>query len=624
MKTPIARATLAAALWLSLLTPRAAHAELGPVPTTNVWHAAKLWGADVRSLVVVPDRPDVVFAGTSGGHIYVSRDGGQTWQDPGVGQPFLGWVISALRFDPNRPARLWAGLWGVWGGGLVAFSDDDGATWSFRQGPPVGGQVYSLALVSGTPGKVLVGTREGVWASLDDAETWTSLSKGLPSGQKVTSLLVDAIRPRTFFAGTWRRAYRSDDAGATWKGVFEGMELDREVFTLNQSPTHPDELWVSTCGWVYRSQDRGGKWTRHREGLAANRTPSFAILGAGQLLAGTVNGLYRSADEGATWQKASREDLAVLAIAHHPARPQRILLGTEGSGVWRSEDGGKSFAAAPEGMTNVQAGALTHLGSEILVAVNHAGPASGIYSSIDGGASFQLQRGELPTVLALATLGPRAYAATERGLFERGPDYAWKRVPEVPEERIEELASRAGSLLVRSKAALWESHGGAFTPVVYKHKPPVSATLFGGAAWVADGEAVHLLAGGSNHSIWAPAPEGTLVALPERVLLAGRSAVWERRGSDAKWVRLASEATRIVPTGDRRFSHLAVASDAARLFDEESGTYQAVKLPFPAQQLAAALVVTPTGKPPRLLLGSTASGVWWGAVGEAGSARTDP
>ena len=44
----------------------------------------------------------------------------------------------------------------------------------------------------------------------------------------------------------------------------------------------------------------------------------------------------------------------MLSLASHPSRPERVLLGSEGGGVWRSEDGGTSFTRSDTGMTNAR------------------------------------------------------------------------------------------------------------------------------------------------------------------------------------------------------------------------------------------------------------------------------
>lgn len=580
-----------------LLLPPAA---LGAEP----WTHAALFGADVRTVASVPGEPDLLLAGTSGGQVYLSRDGGASWGPAGTAPIALpGWVVSRLRFDPNRPSRVWAALWGVWGGGAVAFSDDLGASWVGRaQGLPVA-QVYTLALVPGRPGWLYAGTRAGVWGSRDEGESWQPLTAGETEIAKVTSLLVDPASPNTVFAGTWRRAYRSDDGGATWRGVFEGMQLDSEVFTLSPVPGRDGELWASTCGWVYHSTDGGGRWQRFNQGMDERRTPSFQVLADGSLLAGTVAGLYRSADGGKIWVRATAPDLAVLAIGYDPARPERIVLGTEGSGIWRSNDGGATFAWSSRGMTNLRVAALAVAGSELVAAVDDAGPSTGFYRSTDGGASFEPELVPAPNVLSLADAGPRLYAATERGLYERSAG-SWSKVAELGDRRIEQVATGDDRVLVRTPGELFERRDGFFVPVVYHHGPPAGAALVAGALWVSDAAGLYRLTADANHTIATPFAGGRLARFEDRLLLSGEGGVWSRGGGDAAWSELASGPARALPTGDRRYPLLLVDGEGARLWGREGGAPVALDLPFPARDVTAALLTAG-----RLLLATSGYGI---------------
>src|SRR5687767_3602737 len=76
------------------------------------WQPLPLFGGDVRAIAIHPDDPDRIFAGTSSGHLWLSQNGGRSWAPAGADLPFPGWVVSGLRFDPNRagpdhPTRLW-------------------------------------------------------------------------------------------------------------------------------------------------------------------------------------------------------------------------------------------------------------------------------------------------------------------------------------------------------------------------------------------------------------------------------------------------------------------------------------------------------------------------------------
>ncbi|HEV2855360.1 MAG TPA: hypothetical protein VHC97_21370 [Thermoanaerobaculia bacterium] len=574
-------------LALSAIATRPASAGAGD------WRYLPIWGADVRTVAIHPEDPDLVLAGTSAGQVYLSQNGGRTWANASSHLPFPGWVVGALRYDPNRTSRLWAALWGIWGGGHVAMSDDLGKTWISRaQGLP-NEQVYTLALVPGREGRMYAATLTGVYGTEDGGVSWKPLTADLPEIQKVTSLLVDSDQPDTVIAGTWRRAYRSDDGGKTWNGVFEGMVLDSEVFSLTPVPGKPGELWASTCGWVYHTLDRGGKWERTKEGFDERRTTSFAALPNGRLLAGTVAGLHVSDDGGKTFHRVGDPGIAVMSIAWHPSNPERVIFGTEGAGTWISEDGGTTLRPSAAGMINTRVSTFGVVGDEILVGVSHAGPFSGLYSSRDGGKSFGNFQ-FLPTVLDVALHQGRLFAATEQGLFERrGQGWHWVR--DLGTGRVEQFISQGSRLLARTPDALYELKGKVFTRQPFKHGAPRSAAFYGDALWVTDSQGVYRLAGDSNHTIPAPFPGGRLFRLEDLLLFWGPGGAFTRTGPpsdvDGDWAELVKEPSRVLPTGDPRRSALMVSGDTVRLFDRQTRKFETLDVPVPARDISAARVI---------------------------------
>lgn len=533
------------ALWI--LAAAAAAAE--------TWRPAPIFGGDVRSLAFDPGHSGRVLAGTSGGHVYRSDDGGETWRNAGAEVPFAGWVVGALRIDPNRPERLWAALWGIWGGGAVARSDDGGASWLLpRVASGDGEQIYDLALVPGSVDRLFAASRQGVLRSDDGGASWRRVGESERGLVHVASLYVDPARPETVIAGTWRRAFRSDDGGETWRGIFTGMALDTDVFSLHGVPERPGEIWASTCGWVYRGDALGERWTRFTSGFAERRTPSFAVLGGERLLAGTVAGAYLSTNRGASFRRTSPDDFAVLAIAVAPDDPGRVLLGTEGAGVWVSRDGGESFTRRPLGMRNVRVPALARMGDQVYAAVAHAGSLSGVYRSPDGGASFDPLPSPLPTVLALQVVDGQLLAATEAGLFALDGK-SWNRVPELGESRVVALEVLAGRLVARTPQATFQRRHGRF----------------------------------------------------ERAEKAKEREVAPPSAPDARLdeVQRAAEGRRVHATGDPRFSHVIASKDGTALWDGELGRAWPLLPPFPVTEIQAALVVSD-----RLLLGSSGYGLW--------------
>ncbi len=576
----------------------------------SFWQRLPLEGADVRSLAIEPGNPDRFLAGTSAGQVYRSEDGGSTWSDAGPSLPFPGWVVSSLRFEhqgSSSPPRIWVGLWGIWSGGHVASSDDLGRTWASRSGDLPDLPVYAIAPVPGEEGRVYAATGQGVWGTVDGGKTWRPLTRALPEIGKVTSLLVDPERPGTVYAGTWRQAYRSDDAGATWQGIFDGMVLDSEVFTLTPG-RESGEIWASTCGWVYRTGNRGIGWRRYEQGLGERRTPSFAVLPDGRLLAGTVAGAYLSSDGGLSWKLASDPALSILAIAVDPARPDRIVLGTEGSGIWISS--GDSFHPANRGLGNLRIGALAASPGELLVAVNQAGPSSGLYVSRDGGRTFP-GFVPLPTVLDLALDGTSAFAATERGLFERqGSD--WRRRPELGERRVDRVSKIGGRTLARTESGLFEltrTKDGKerFEPLLGKSVPR-SAVLWSGALWGSDDRSIFRLEAGKRTPVATPFSGGRLERTSAGLLYSGAGGAWIRTAPAQEWIELAQNASRAFPTGDDRLAAVVATGDTAYLLDRGNDPsrpeLRPLTLPFPVRDLTAARIVEG-----RLLLGTSGYGV---------------
>ncbi len=627
-------------LLLLALAGGPALAALGQVAEAPAgWQVAPLWGGDVRSLVIAPTDPDLLLAGTSSGQVYRSSDGGASWSPAGPFLPFPGWVVSALAFDPNRtgtpPGRLWAGLRGVWGSGLVAYSDDLGRTWIARGAGLPEQPVYSLALVPGQAGKIYAGTLDGVWGTDDGGRSWAKLTGALPELAKVSSLLVEPDRPDSVIAGTWRRAYESTDGGHTWQGVFQGMHLDSEVFDL--VPTlRPGEVWASTCNWVYQSLDGGQSWERFVAGMDERRATAFDSLPWGRLITGTVAGVYVSDDHGRHWSPRSGSGLSVQVIAHHPGRSARVFLGTEGSGVWVSDDGAESFRPSSAGLTNLRIAAVAAAGDQLFLAVNHAGPASGVYHSSDGGRTFPLHTGQeepLPPVLSLAAervSGPtgapddpvRAWAGTEKGLFE-WTDGAWRRVEALGTGRVDQVLARAGRVVARAADGVWELRpdgtkgaigAGRWSRTAYHHGAPRSATLDGSDLWVTDASGLYRVAGDDNHAVAAPYPAGRVVGLGDRLLYAGRHGAWTRAGLTAPWMPLADGATRALETGDPRYPALLLSQDGegngspggdrARLVAGDGRPPVPVALPVPASSVEAALI-----DGGRLFLGTTGFGL---------------
>lgn len=169
---------------------------------------------------------------------------------------------------------------------------------------------------------------------------------------------------------------------------------------------------------ILRSVDRGRNWFLRNFGLhsftvltigwappaPANRWPRWQVA-----FAGTEEGVYRTPNGGRGWRRCEGATgvVQVIATDRDFHRSGLVLAGTEGSGLWRSSDGGYSFArvaSAPE-----QINALAATASGWLLSDEQS-----LWRSADG-EQWEQVAGSQPALVTLAD-GSRVWLGTEAGV----------------------------------------------------------------------------------------------------------------------------------------------------------------------------------------------------------------
>jgi len=305
-------------LWLacvmSLLTGNAsAHdaSSYGGVFRSRDLGAAWL-NADVglflnAALVIAVDPRDSsrLLAGTDLG-ILSSHNGGRSWV-PEARDVIVG-AVFALAFSPDGQLAVCAAASGVFR------REQDG--WLRAEAPA--SAIPARALVAGPANDrfYLLG-RSQLFVSEDGGRTY-SVVPGVPQMSEITGLVAIPGSADSLAAVIDGRAMISLDEGRTWRNVgFDGAGAS--VDTIATDATRPQRIWAAAGGRIVVSDDLGSSWHSIGRSLpeASARVRGIAASAdATILLVSSDRGIYRSEDGGETW--APKEDNLPIHIEAGP------------------------------------------------------------------------------------------------------------------------------------------------------------------------------------------------------------------------------------------------------------------------------------------------------------------
>lgn len=347
---------LAAGLLCALLPSPARPAE------TLAWRAEGPFLGTVVDVAFDARTPGLAYAAAANGGVFRSTDGGRNWV--AAGRPKTNSSIEWLEVDPGTPGSLWLGVDNP-GKPALWRSRDQGATWSVvtdnYRGQlatlhPVG---YRIAFAPSRPADIWVPSTNLHYRSRDGGKSWSDFRV---EGQDVYAMAVDPQNPDIVYAGGHggqesgaAHLSRSDDGGKSWNPV--GAGLEPAIHLLRVDPVKGATVYAaSRSGKLWKSVDRGATFAALPVPIGATDdiyNLRFETGKSGELWLASEKGLLRSADGGASWQRADRDSGRYLihAVAPDPANPRVLLAASSGGGVYRSADGGTSWATSSSGLT---------------------------------------------------------------------------------------------------------------------------------------------------------------------------------------------------------------------------------------------------------------------------------
>ena len=141
--------------------------------------------ASATALAESPVSPDVLWAGTDDGQLWVTRDGGAKWtnvrEKVGLPRPMCVATIEPSRFVAGRAYVAFDGHRSDNDEPWIFVTEDYGATWkSLRANLPTG-STRCLREDLFNKDVLYLGTEFAVWASIDRGASWTRINNNLPT-----------------------------------------------------------------------------------------------------------------------------------------------------------------------------------------------------------------------------------------------------------------------------------------------------------------------------------------------------------------------------------------------------------------------------------------------------------
>lgn len=223
---------------------------------------------------------------------------------------------------------------------------------------PFGGDVSALATHPKNPDIILLGTSDGqLYRSNDGGEIWRRIRPGIQAnGFMVTSIRFDREVHDTLYVGVKAvtaigeqtkggSLYMSEDGGQSWR-EFEGMH-GKAVRNLSQSPKNGNVIVAATLDGVYRTADRGRSWERitpvNDSELRGFHSVAIDPRDENHIYVGTHHLPWKTLDGGKNWSRAGSKETGMLddsdifAIHIDESNPDVVLM-SACSGIYRSLD----------------------------------------------------------------------------------------------------------------------------------------------------------------------------------------------------------------------------------------------------------------------------------------------
>ncbi len=262
-------------------------------------------------------------------------------------------------------------------------------------GPFRGGRSVGSHGVPGDPLTYYMGTTGGgLWKTSDAGQHWYNVSDGYFKLGSVGAVAVSSSEPNTVYVGMGEHApravmtshgdgvYKSTDAGKTWKNI--GLVETQHIARIRIHPTNPDIVYVAAQGALYGPNKE--------------------------------RGIFKTTDGGKTWKNIlyvndltgcseldmdlSNPNVLYATMWEHQRKPWKVISGGDGSGIYKSVDGGETWKKIENGLPAEKGKAAISICQSnpdklyLLLESDSNQDKGGLFVSTNGGDSWNMVSGD--------------------------------------------------------------------------------------------------------------------------------------------------------------------------------------------------------------------------------------